>query len=48
MIEEYSKEIGGIRIEDDLAITSTGYENFTDVPRTTEEIEKCMRGENWK
>uniref|UniRef100_A0A1I8PBL2 Xaa-Pro dipeptidase n=1 Tax=Stomoxys calcitrans TaxID=35570 RepID=A0A1I8PBL2_STOCA len=33
---------GGVRIEDDVLITKTGNENFAIVPRTVEEIEKCM------
>lgn len=34
---------GGVRIEDDVLVTETGLENFTDVPRTVEEIEDWMR-----
>ena len=50
-LQEYWS-VGGVRIEDDLRITSDGYENFTKVkclskinfkcPRTVEEIEKVM------
>ncbi|ABZ77104.1 peptidase M24 [Shewanella halifaxensis HAW-EB4] len=33
----------GIRIEDDILVTETGFENLSvDVPRTIEEIEDCM------
>lgn len=33
----------GIRIEDDILVTDTGYENLSaNVPRTVEEIEACM------
>ena len=28
------KEVGGVRIEDDLLITNKGYFNFTNVPWT--------------
>ncbi|XP_005091896.1 xaa-Pro dipeptidase [Aplysia californica] len=33
---------GGVRIEDDIAITEDGMELFTCVPRTVEEIERVM------
>ncbi|MBN3290795.1 PEPD dipeptidase, partial [Polypterus senegalus] len=33
---------GGVRIEDDIAVTSTGMELLTCVPRTVEEIEAFM------
>ena len=47
MLELYRNEVGGIRIEDVLAVTKKGYENFTVAPRTVEAIEKCMKGEKW-
>ncbi|KAI8120324.1 hypothetical protein FF38_13435 [Lucilia cuprina] len=39
---ERFRNFGGVRIEDDVLITKNGNENFAIVPRTVEEIEKCM------
>lgn len=47
-IAEYRDVIGGVRIEDCIVITVDGYDNYTECPRTIEEIEKCMAGDNWK
>lgn len=40
-IEEF-REVGGVRIEDDVVITKDGCRLLVDVPRTVEEIEKFM------
>ena len=43
-IKEYY-DFGGVRIEDDILITEDGCINLTEgLPRTTDEIEKCMTG----
>lgn len=41
-------EVGGVRLEDDFLVTENGYEIFNDLPRTIEEVESCMRGEDWR
>ena len=48
LIREYQKEISGVRIEDVVLVTADGCDNLSkNLPRTVDEIEKCMRGEAW-
>ncbi|KAL0232273.1 hypothetical protein PCE1_002615 [Barthelona sp. PCE] len=42
VLAEYRKHVAGIRIEDDLLITSDGVEVMTNAPKTVEEIEAHM------
>ena len=45
---EYRQEVAGVRIEDGVVITADGCRNLTKVPRSVEQVEACMKGENWK
>lgn len=48
LIREYQKEVNGVRIEDDVFITEDGCENMSyNIPRSVEEIEACMAGQDW-
>eukprot|EP00049_Salpingoeca_infusionum_P008617 m.142578 g.142578 ORF g.142578 m.142578 type:complete len:507 (-) comp14063_c0_seq1:1811-3331(-) len=38
---------GGVRIEDDVLVTADGIDNFTQTPRTIEEVESVMSGGQW-
>eukprot|EP00735_Rhodelphis_limneticus_P006160 TRINITY_DN18530_c0_g1::TRINITY_DN18530_c0_g1_i1::g.2806::m.2806 TRINITY_DN18530_c0_g1::TRINITY_DN18530_c0_g1_i1::g.2806 ORF type:complete len:519 (+),score=143.85,sp/P12955/PEPD_HUMAN/48.87/2e-157,Peptidase_M24/PF00557.19/9.5e-54,AMP_N/PF05195.11/4.9e-32,DUF3793/PF12672.2/0.22 TRINITY_DN18530_c0_g1_i1:75-1559(+) len=42
------RHFGGVRIEDDVAIHADGAEILNRVPRTVEQIEACMAGQDWK
>ena len=38
---------GGVRLEDDVLITPSGYENLTHCPRTVADVEAVMSGAPW-
>ena len=40
-IEKFTR-VGGVRIEDNVAVTPDGYENLTTCPKTVQEIEEIM------
>lgn len=48
LIKEYAAVIPGTRIEDMLLIKEDGAESLTNLPRTVEQIEKCMAKQEWK
>mmetsp|Transcript_753 Transcript_753/g.1833 ORF Transcript_753/g.1833 Transcript_753/m.1833 type:complete len:511 (-) Transcript_753:177-1709(-) len=41
------RTFGGVRLEDDIVITSDGYENLTRVPRNVADVEQVMAGAAW-
>ena len=45
-LEQY-QNIGGIRLEDVICVTSDGCENYTICPRTLEEVEHVASGGKW-
>jgi len=46
-IDEY-RGFGGVRLEDDVLVTSEGAMVLNDVPRTPEQVQAAMQGANWK
>lgn len=46
-IAAYADEIPGVRIEDMLVVHADHAEGLTKVPRTVEQIERCMAGQAW-
>lgn len=43
VLEKYW-DVGGVRIEDDILVTSDGYENLTTTPKEIDEVEKIING----
>uniref|UniRef100_A0A7S0PXC5 Peptidase M24 domain-containing protein n=1 Tax=Asterionellopsis glacialis TaxID=33640 RepID=A0A7S0PXC5_9STRA len=46
LVNEF-RDFGGIRLEDVVAITDTGFINYTLCPRTVSEVESVMAGGKW-
>lgn len=46
-IQEYIAEVKGVRIEGMLVVHADNAKELTNVPRTTDQIEKCMAGQPW-
>lgn len=42
MLDKYWS-VGGVRIEDNVVVTETGYDNLTTVPKAVEEVEKLVQ-----
>lgn len=41
------QDFGGVRIEDDVIMTSSGSQSMTNVPRSVKDIESVMAGGPW-
>jgi Xaa-Pro dipeptidase len=49
LCEKMAKSVGGVRIEDDVLITSDGCLVLTDLPRAPDDLERFMQGNlNWE
>merc|ERR1712147_139831 len=46
-LAQFWDEVGGVRIEDDVVITSDGCRVLTRVPREINDIEDVMAGKRW-
>ena len=47
LASEQYRRFGGVRLEDVVAVTATGFINYTLCPRTVEEVENAMAGGKW-
>ena len=41
------RSMGGVRLEDNILITETGCESWTNVPRDVRDVEAVMAGASW-